>query len=126
MTDKQRYHYERWKLLISDRMQSGMSTIEWCASRGVTKDAYYYWMNKFRKENVDTAIQNLPAQISKTSAFVELKRSAADIASNYSTEQTFQLPAAVIRQEGFSVEIYQNASAEMIRALIEGVRNVQA
>ena len=53
MTDKQRYHYERWKLLISDRMQSGMSTIEWCASRGVTKDAYYYWMNKFRKENVD-------------------------------------------------------------------------
>ena len=126
MTDKQRYHYERWKLLISDRMQSGMSTIEWCASRGVTKDAYYYWMNKFRKENVDAAIQNLPAQISKTSAFVELKRSAADIASNYSTEQIFQLPAAVIRQEGFSVEIYQNASADMIRALIEGVRNVQA
>ena len=126
MTDKQRYHYERWKLLISDRMQSGMSTIEWCASRGVTKDAYYYWMNKFRKENVDAAIQNLPAQISKTSAFVELKRSAADIASNYSTEQTFQLLAAVIRQEGFSVEIYQNASADMIRALIEGVRNVQA
>ena len=81
MTDKQRYHYERWKLLISDRMQSGMSTIEWCASRGVTKDAYYYWMNKFRKENVDAAIQNLPAQTSKTSAFVELKRSAADIAS---------------------------------------------
>ena len=126
MTDKQRYHYERWKLLISDRMQSGMSTIEWFASRGVTKDAYYYWMNKFRKENVDAAIQNLPAQISKTSAFVELKRSAADIASNYRTEQTFQLPAAVIRQEGFSVEIYQNASADMIRALIEGVRNVQA
>ena len=126
MTDKQRYHYERWKLLISDRMQSGMSTIEWCASRGVTKDAYYYWMNKFRKENVDAAIQNLPAQISKTSAFVELKRSAADIASNYSTEQTFQLPAAVIRPEGFSVEIYKNASADMIRALIEGVRNVQA
>lgn len=126
MTDKQRYHYERWKLLISDRMQSSMSTIEWCASRGVTKDAYYYWMNKFRKENIDAAIQNLPAQISKTSAFVELKRSAVDMASNYSTEQAFQFPAAVVRQEGFSVEIYQNASADMIRALIEGVRNVQA
>ncbi|WP_156036769.1 hypothetical protein [Ruminococcus sp. HUN007] len=64
MDDRQtRYHYERWKLLISDRMQSGMSTIEWCANRGVTKGAYYYWTNKFRKENVDAAIQNLPAQI---------------------------------------------------------------
>ena len=62
MTDKQRYQMERWKLLIEDDTRNEMKLKDWLKLRGITKDAYYYWLHKFQRENIDSALQELPAQ----------------------------------------------------------------
>ena len=63
MTDKQRYQMERWKLLIEDETRNEMKLKDWLKLRGITKDAYYYWLHKFQRENIDSALQELPAQV---------------------------------------------------------------
>ena len=60
MTDKQRYQMERWKLLIEDDTRNEMKLKDWLKLRGITKDAYYYWLHKFQRENIDSALQELP------------------------------------------------------------------
>ena len=77
MTDKQRYQMERWKLLIEDETRNEMKLKDWLKLRGITKDAYYYWLHKFQRENIDSALQELPAQIQQTPSFVEISKPEA-------------------------------------------------
>ena len=50
MTDKQRYDSERWKLLIAEAASRDIKLKDWLALRGISKDAYYYWLRKLQKK----------------------------------------------------------------------------
>lgn len=40
----------QWADIIKERMQSNPTVKDWCNQNGITKDAYYYWQQKLRKE----------------------------------------------------------------------------
>ena len=122
MTEKHRYQLERWKLLINERVNSGCKVKDWCDSNGLSKDAYYYWLREIRRANIETALENLPAQVQQTS-FVEI--------SKPEEQQPIELgalsaPAAVIRNGALQIDILQNASGNIIRELVKAVSDVQA
>ncbi len=114
MTDKQRYQAEHWKLLIEDETRNEMKLKDWLKLRGITKDAYYYWLHKFQRENIDTALNELPAQIQQMPSFVEIpKPEAVPLPERVITESEAH-PAAVIRTSQMQIELFSNASADMV------------
>lgn len=124
MTDKQRYQMERWKLLIEDDTRNEMKLKDWLKLRGITKDAYYYWLHKFQRENIDSALHELPAQIQQTPSFVEIsKPEAAPLPDHVIAEPETQ-PAAVIRISQMQIELFPNASADMIREIMRAASHV--
>ena len=124
MTDKQRYQMERWKLLIEDETRNEMKLKDWLKLRGITKDAYYYWLHKFQRENIDSALQELPAQIQQTPSFVEIsKPEAAPLPDSVIAEPETQ-PAAVIRISQMQIELFPNASEDMIREIMRAASHV--
>lgn len=124
MTDKQRYQMERWKLLIEDETRNEMKLKDWLKLRGITKDAYYYWLHKFQRENIDSALQKLPAQIQQTPSFVEIsKPEAAPLPDSVIAEPETQ-PAAVIRISQMQIELFPNASEDMIREIMRAASHV--
>lgn len=40
----------QWAGIIKEQKQSGLTVKDWCSQNGITKDAYYYWQQKLRKE----------------------------------------------------------------------------
>ena len=124
MTDKQRYQAERWKLLIEDETRNEMKLKDWLKLRGITKDAYYYWLHKFQRENIDTALQELPAQIQQTPSFVEISKPEVDpLPESVITDSETQA-AAVIRTSQMQIELFPSASADMIREIMRAASHV--
>ena len=63
MTEKHDYNLNKWKLLIENRINSGMTVESWCNANGYTKHAYYYCLSLIRKESYDKAVSNLPSTL---------------------------------------------------------------
>ncbi len=40
----------QWAGIIKEQKQSGLTVKDWCDQNGITKDAYYYWQQKLRRE----------------------------------------------------------------------------
>lgn len=126
MTDKQKYQLERWKLLIADEEKNNMKLKDWLNLRGITRDAYYYWLHKLQREEIDTAICELPTQIQETSTFVEISKPESKQSSVHEnvTVESFTHPAAIIKNNQFQVELYSTASSDMIREIMRMMNGV--
>ena len=44
----------QWAGIIKEQKQSGLTVKAWCNQNGITKDAYYYWQQKLRKQVYET------------------------------------------------------------------------
>ncbi len=38
-----------WAALFKGQAESGLKVIDWCASKGISKDTYYYWKHQLKK-----------------------------------------------------------------------------
>lgn len=121
MTEKHSYLLNKWKLLIEDRLSSGMKVEEWCEANGHTRNEYYYWLRELRKENLSDAINKLPSVINKTNepSIVELPIIPGS-AVHCSTESPNR-PAAIIKANSISIELYSGADSVLVKQLIEAV-----
>jgi len=43
------YRMAQWAQMIQARVQSGQSIKEYCASAGISRNAYFYWQRKLRE-----------------------------------------------------------------------------
>ncbi len=59
---------ERWAMLIKERMESGMTVMEWCHDR----EFRYYWLRIFRRK----AVENTDRE--NADLFMELAKKYAD------------------------------------------------
>jgi len=51
---KRQAQLQKWIPIIQKCNQSGMRVIDFCASEGITKDAYYYWLHKIREAALES------------------------------------------------------------------------
>lgn len=116
------YNLEKWKLLIQDQIHSGMKVIDWCRENGYTKHAYYYWSKKVRQECLPAALDQLhghnqtPALVDVTPITTGNSHELRADSSHYSNT-----PSAIIRKNGFEIEVFNSVSTDLVQHLIEGM-----
>ena len=127
MSVKQDYQIEKWQRLIKEYQESGMKLSDWCSGNGVSKDQYYYWLNKVRRKYYDVAATQLQASgtrgntaiapEAKNGGFVEIMPGMVSEAIKQAS-----LPVAVLQKDNIRIEIMASASASFIRQLITAVQ----
>ncbi|MBO6114314.1 MAG: hypothetical protein J6P57_04585 [Lachnospiraceae bacterium] len=74
----------QWAGIIKEQKQSGLTVKDWCSQNGITKDAYYYWQQKLRKE-VYTAIKPQDSIFAPVSNEVMVQQSTVSEPGNTSS-----------------------------------------
>ena len=101
---------QSWALQIKDCQNRpvGMTVGDWCIQNNITKANYYYRLKCVRQACLDS--------MESTPAFVELPVSEMTSTNGCATNPAV---AAVIHgANGFTIELYENASAEFMKNLI--------
>lgn len=117
MREATRIRLANWTTLIQARCESGLTVDEWCAQNNVTRDAYYYWLKKVRKQallSVQTSNALVATDDYETSDFVRLPDNTA--AQQEGATMRIRLGKAVI-------EVSNDASADILAFLKEVMRN---
>ena len=52
------YSHEEWRMIFSQRLQSGLSVRKWCEKNNFKYDTYKYWEKKIRR--MDTEPESFP------------------------------------------------------------------
>jgi len=124
MSKKHEFQLQRWKLLIEDRIKSGMKVRDWCEANGVTKDAYYYWLAKLREEHYEDAIRNLSTETVSTNTFVELPMPKQSCQFQPTAQNAIHQPAAVLQKGSIRMEIFPDIPALLLQQLLKAVSDV--
>lgn len=124
MSKKHEFQLQRWKLLIEDRIKSGMKVRDWCEANGVTKDAYYYWRAKLREEQDEEAVQNLSAETVSTNTFVELPMPKQVCQAPPAQENLNHQPVAVFQKDRIRMEIFPDIPELLLQQLLKVVSDV--
>jgi len=104
---------ERWTAIINECLASGMNKTAWCRANGISDKAFFYWQKILRQEAYISSVlptvekSSLPAE--NTIDFVELRASESAVTS----VQGFR-PDIIIRKNGFSLEISNTVSADLL------------
>ena len=125
MSAKQDFQIKKWQCLINDFQDSGKKLKDWCADNNVTKDTYYYWLNKIRSKYYGAAIKQIQSSDeaghtmlgAQTSPFVEIKPEMVNEAFRQAS-----IPAAVVQKDNIRIEIMPNASASFLRQLLSAAK----
>lgn len=107
---------KEWSMIFKDRIESGMRVDDFCKSRGISRDAYYYWLRKVK----DAAIEASGVK------FVELKepKQLPAPTKTESVEKNF-IPQASITIGKMNISVNSNTPKELIKNLIEVAANVK-
>ena len=111
---KNHYRMEEWKQLLLDFQSSGMKLYEWCESRNVTKDMYYYWLRKIREQACD----ELESNSNQNHALTSFKK------LEVITPVPNTTAAVIIRLGGATVEINEGTTQQTIQAVLLALQSV--
>ncbi len=124
MSKKHEFQLQRWKLLIEERIKSGMKVRDWCEANGVTKNAYYYWLEKLREEHYDEAVQSLSTETLSTNTFVELPMSKQTLQIQQMPENVIHQPVAVLQKGSIRIEIFPDIPVLLLQQILKAVSDV--
>lgn len=124
MSKKHEFQLQRWKLLIEDRVKSGMKVRDWCEANGVTKDTYYYWLAKLREEHYEEAVQSLSAETISSNTFVELPMPKQTHQTRPVPENVIHRPVAVLQKDSIRIEIFQDIPDLLLQQVLKAVSDV--
>ena len=102
-----------WRMLITERINSGLSITEWCNRKNVRESQYYYWLKIIRK-------------MEEESKKCEQEFSSS-VKSQDSCRKSGSLPnvvVAVVKKGDILIEITESASVDFLANIIEAVANV--
>lgn len=111
-----------WQALILDYRDSGLSTKVWCEQHNVSRKCFYYHFNKYRLEAGELKNQQLQQE---TQEVVEVDFADSEQTDGTSAESDGNNSASAsvrIVFPGFSMELTNSASEELIRSTIAALR----
>ena len=115
----QQYRMNKWAGIISECRSSGQTVAKWCADHNISEKSYYYWLKRIRT----VACEALPALNTGNNPIVPV-----DIPLNAEdTNPACQgaSPDVVIRIGNATMEVYNNASQDVIEKAIRSLQNAR-
>lgn len=108
---------QQWLGIIHDRVQSGMTIIDYCRKNGLSRDAYFYWAKIIKEQ----ALQELPGR-----KFVELpavcqNEMIPETPDNLSADNASSL---LINVNGINITVTETTSSSLLARTLEVVKNV--
>jgi len=112
-----RKNLARWQQLVYDCRNSGLTVRDWCAQNGITEKAYFY-----RQRKVWEAVRQLDEtrEASRQADLPAIIPCAAPLATTKS--DTVQLPAIVLRNKDWTVEVNPGCDPELLRLALRAVK----
>ena len=107
---------EKWKSIIQECNESGMSKREWLAAHSINPKTFYDWQRKLRMEigtELVLAQNNALASAQNQPDFCQLSMPVSSAQSK-----------AVIRSSHLSVEVNEDISDDFLYRIIKAVNNV--
>ncbi|MBM7615156.1 IS66 family insertion sequence element accessory protein TnpA [Alkaliphilus hydrothermalis] len=95
-----------WRQIISECRSSGKTIRDWCKENSIKSSQYYYWLRVIRNESVALVQKELHAPPA-TFAAVEIREEDTTYENKNDT-------CAVVKGQGFSVEIKNGANIQTL------------
>lgn len=121
------HNLTKWAAIIKECHSSGMRILEWLELNNVSKDQYYYWQRKLKETCIDTlekqqtTFVELPVVNEQSStAEITISHSACDTKNNVTSSDN--TVAAIIKVNGITLELDNNASSVFMKNLIEALK----
>lgn len=113
------YRLQEWAAQIREcqNRPAGMSVVDWCATRGITKANYYYRLRRVRQACLENLTPETPAQqiVPVNACLLQQEtQSGSDIQQGLS-----------VYVNGFSVHVTESTPMPLLAAVLEVVRNAQ-
>lgn len=122
------HNLKKWATIIKECRLSGMKILKWLEMNNIPKDQYYYWQRKLKETCIDTFEK-------QTATFVELPviKESAESTKLSVTQNTYEnrnsnnvahadkTVAAVIKTNGITFEITNEATPDFIKNLMEAL-----
>lgn len=93
---------KQWAEIIQDRCNSGMKILDYCASHGITKDQYFYWLRRVKAAAIDAnpSLVELPQPDNKLSTIRKPLNDAVMIINkgNLSISVNANIPSSMLAQ----------------------------
>ena len=116
---RNQYKMQQWAGIIKECRSSGLPVKQWCSQNNVPEGSYYYWLNKARKQ----AIESLPATVTSK----PVQSVATEQTTTYTKNtlpQTSEESDATITFNGVTLTFRNSASAELVHAILSEVRSL--
>lgn len=114
-----KYRMNKWAKLISECHNSGQKVAKWCSDHNINQKTYYYWLKKVRT----AACEAYPTLNSGNNPIVPIN--IPQITKGQRLECKSTTAGVVIKIGKASVEVYNNASQDMIEKAVKALRNVR-
>ena len=96
------YRLQKWAKLIAERSDCGLTIHAFCQKRGISRNAYFYWLKRVRQ----AACQNLPAV--EPTKFAPVEISPLPVPSTTSGCLT-------LRYGQISLEVYESTPDHLLK-----------
>ena len=106
---------QEWSQIIHDRVQSGQSVSQYCTERGLSKNAYFYWLKKIKchvLKSAEPTFVEISDQIQSGCQKKEDKNAAF-----------FHSSKVAIQFHGAEIQMDESVSEEFLTKLFRVIRN---
>lgn len=113
---KNQVRAQNWYKLIEECQSSGQTVVSWCKENDVNIKTYYYWLRKFRQQEIEKRQLPVIAELPEkpvTFQRLEVHTPAVDTKA-----------AVIIHMGGATVEVSEGTSQKTIRAVLLALQSV--
>ena len=117
-----------WAALFKEQAESGLKVLDWCSSKGISKDTYYYWKHQLKDAYAEASMPEIvplspPSSLSPTNSESLLpipnpSLNSRDLYNSCHSADTISVFMGDIR-----IEIGSNAPDELISKVIGVMRH---
>lgn len=117
-----------WAALFKEQAESGLKVLDWCSSKGISKDTYYYWKHQLKDAYVEASMPeivplSLPSTPSPTNSESLLPTPNPSLNSRDLYNSCHSADTISVFMGDIRIEIGSNASDELIAKVIGVMRH---
>ena len=103
---------KQWADVIRDRKASGLTIAAYCRENNISRNAYFYWQREIKKAAIAEA-SNMFVEVEPTSCALPVQVPRASM----------EEPLIAISIGDATINVAEEVSCELLRKVIEAVRN---